>query len=205
LVRLQPVPIIINNLNINSILLNLLVFKNWDEQSIVFVYKKYYINHIYIFFYKNFRNILIFFKYSLNNYFLSLIDLTVTDITRTNQYNSFYFIKNNLQLFFDKILMINVINYKNNLRIIFNCFLNKNFLFFSIENLFFNSNWIEREIIEFFNINILSKKDTRNLLLDYNFIGNPLLKNFPTEGYQEIYFNFDTYNLDYINVEFTIL
>jgi NADH dehydrogenase (ubiquinone) Fe-S protein 3 len=64
---------------------------------------------------------------------------------------------------------------------------------------------VERELIEFFNINIINKKDTRNLLLDYNFLGNPLLKIFPTEGFQELYFNFETYNLEYINVEFTQL
>jgi hypothetical protein len=34
---------------------------------------------------------------------------------------------------------------------------------------------------------------------------NPLLKNFPTEGYQELYFNFNTYTLDYINSDFVEL
>lgn len=205
LVRLQPVPIIFPQINLNAVILSLLFFKNWDNQSIIFIYKKYYVNHVYIYFYKNYRNILIFFKYSLNNYFLSLIDMTMIDITCTNQYNLFYFLKNNVQINFTKLMVLNLINYKSNLRLMFNVFLNSNFTFYTLENFFFNSYWIERELIEFFNINIVNKKDTRNLLLDYNFLGNPLLKIFPTEGFQELYFNFETYNLDYVNTEFNQL
>ena len=76
---------------------------------------------------------------------------------------------------------------------------------FTLENFFLNSNWVERELIEFFGTEFVFKKDTRNLLLDYTFSGNPLLKTFPTEGYEELYFNFNTYSLSYISSEFVEL
>lgn len=60
----------------------------------------------------------------------------------------------------------------------------------TISNLFKSSLWLERELSEMFNINFLNKKDSRNLLLDYSYIGNPLLKSFPTIGYLELFYSF---------------
>ena len=51
-----------------------------------------------------------------------------------------------------------------------------------------------------FNINFLNKIDSRNLLLDYSYIGIPLLKNFPMTGRIEIYFNFIKNWTSYINI-----
>jgi len=41
-----------------------------------------------------------------------------------------------------------------------------------------------------FGINFFLKKDLRKLLVDYSSFDNPLLKNFPTEGYFDIFYNF---------------
>jgi NADH-quinone oxidoreductase subunit C len=60
----------------------------------------------------------------------------------------------------------------------------------SISNLFNNAFWTERELAEMFNINFLNKLDNRNLLLDYSYIGYPLLKVFPITGNVELYYNF---------------
>lgn len=72
----------------------------------------------------------------------------------------------------------------------------------SIENLYKNANWLERETSEMFGINYIFKKDQRILLLDYSKSENPLLKDFPTEGYMDIYYNFFENQLNYIQHEF---
>lgn len=59
----------------------------------------------------------------------------------------------------------------------------------SIENYFSNSNWLEREISEMYGIFFINKKDSRNLLLDYSILSNPMLKSFPSTGYKEVYYN----------------
>lgn len=56
----------------------------------------------------------------------------------------------------------------------------------SIENIFGNSRWLEREAKEFFNINYKNKSDNRSLYLWSGFLGNPLKKNYPTIGFFEI-------------------
>jgi NADH:ubiquinone oxidoreductase subunit C len=50
--------------------------------------------------------------------------------------------------------------------------------------------WLERELSEMFNVKYLNKNDTRRLLLDYTKKENPLLKDFPTEGYNDVYYCF---------------
>ena len=59
----------------------------------------------------------------------------------------------------------------------------------SIENYFSNSNWLEREISEMYGIFFNNKKDSRNLLLDYSILFNPMLKSFPSTGYKEVFYN----------------
>lgn len=69
----------------------------------------------------------------------------------------------------------------------------------SIENNFPNANWLEREVSELFAINFIFKKDNRNLLLDYTQNEHPMLKDFPCEGYKDLYYNFIEENLTYID------
>lgn len=157
--------------------------------------------------------------YGINNYllhvyknsygagFASLIDIVGMDLSKLTNYacvfNSQYI--TGLPVTFNRLVNYNVMDYKNNSRLIFSVFLNKTDIVNSLESVFYNSNWLERELVEFLNINVYSRSDTRNLLLDYNFSGNPLLKNYPTEGHQEIFFNHLTYNLEYLNAEFVEL
>ena len=77
--------------------------------------------------------------------------------------------------------------------------------FQSIEKLYKNANWLEREINEMFGVNYAFKSDQRLLLLDYSKNETPMVKDFPVEGYTDIYYNFFEHQLTYINNEFVEL
>lgn len=59
----------------------------------------------------------------------------------------------------------------------------------SIDGLFKNANWVEREVSEMFGVNYVFKGDIRKLLLDYSKNENPMLKDFPCEGYSDVFYN----------------
>ena len=75
----------------------------------------------------------------------------------------------------------------------------------SIEFLYKNANWLERENSEMFGINYNFKNDQRIVLLDYSRNETPMVKDFPTEGYNDIFFNFFENQLTYLNHEFVEL
>jgi NADH:ubiquinone oxidoreductase subunit C len=60
----------------------------------------------------------------------------------------------------------------------------------TIEKLYKNANWIERETSEMYGVNFKHKKDVRKLLTDYTNFENPLLKSYPTEGFFDVFYNF---------------
>lgn len=72
----------------------------------------------------------------------------------------------------------------------------------SIDTIYKNANWLERETSEMFSIYFYNKKDNRSLLLDYSRNEFPMLKDFPCEGYYEIYYDFFENRLSYIKNEF---
>lgn len=47
---------------------------------------------------------------------------------------------------------------------------------------------LEREIFEMFGILFTEHQDLRKLLLDYSYVGNPLRKDYPVTGYNQISF-----------------
>jgi len=59
----------------------------------------------------------------------------------------------------------------------------------SIETLFLNTIWLEREYSELNGIFIINKNDNRNLLLQYNDSTNPLIKSSPVVGIFELFYN----------------
>lgn len=59
----------------------------------------------------------------------------------------------------------------------------------SIDNLYPNAGWLERELGEMYGINFLKKNDNRKLLLDYTKTEAPFLKDFPVEGYTDAFYN----------------
>lgn len=59
----------------------------------------------------------------------------------------------------------------------------------SITENFLNANWLEREVSELHGIFFINKKDLRNLLLQYGDNSAPMLKNFPSIGLREIFYD----------------
>jgi NADH:ubiquinone oxidoreductase subunit C len=60
----------------------------------------------------------------------------------------------------------------------------------SVDKLYKSASWLEREAGEMFNISYSLKTDSRRLLLDYSKQENPLLKDYPVEGFNDVYYNF---------------
>ena len=50
--------------------------------------------------------------------------------------------------------------------------------------------WPEREVSEMIGLSFLSKWDNRRLMTDYSFEGSPILKSFPTIGFEELEYDF---------------
>jgi len=59
----------------------------------------------------------------------------------------------------------------------------------SIESLYDNANWLEREIWDLFGIYFKNNLDLRRILTDYGFSFFPLRKNFPLVGFFDIFYN----------------
>lgn len=59
----------------------------------------------------------------------------------------------------------------------------------SLESLFFNFWWSEREASEMTGLIFFNKLDQRNLMLEYFNTFNPLDQSFPSYGYFEIFYN----------------
>ena len=59
----------------------------------------------------------------------------------------------------------------------------------SLDNLFFNCWWLEREVSEMLGYRFYYKKDSRNLLLEYTNVFKPMLKFFPVIGFFELFFS----------------
>lgn len=72
----------------------------------------------------------------------------------------------------------------------------------SIDSIYKNASWLEREVGEMYGIKYNNKKDNRSLLLDYSRNEFPMLKDFPCEGYYEIYYDFFENKVQYIKNEF---
>lgn len=64
-----------------------------------------------------------------------------------------------------------------------------NILLTSLENIFFNFWWLEREVSEMTGFIFKNKIDSRNLLLEYFTFFFPLNPSFPSFGFFELYFN----------------
>lgn len=75
----------------------------------------------------------------------------------------------------------------------------------SVDRVFKNCNWLERESSEMYGINFLFKTDTRKLLLDYSKIEHPLLKDFPSEGIKDVFYDILDNQVIYLNNETTEL
>lgn len=130
--------------------------------------------------------------------FSSLIEMSTID---TLKYS--YILPNNIGKTTNNRLLTyySYYSYFNKIRVTLMYFNNFNSSNSSIEKLFKNANWLEREASEMYGLNFFFKKDTRTLLLDYSKNEHPMLKEYPSEGYGELYYDFFDTQLHYLESE----
>ena len=155
-------------------------------------------NHFVCFIDKNwYYGINVFLK---NEIFYNLSTLSEMSIIDTLKYNN---ITPQINLFNKKnrFLLFNVY-YTYFAKIRLTLMVSTNSQIQSIDSIYKNSNWLEREASEMFGLNFSNKKDSRPLLLDYSRNEFPMLKDFPCEGYQDIFYNFFENKLTFVEHEF---
>jgi len=155
-----------------------------------------------------YKNISFFLLYSenifKNNIILFIPDFTIFYIILFFKYS--YFFKNfmllDLGLYeIPNLLYKNSITYKNiiwylfknisdTFVFIFSLVINHNI--YTIELLYRNARWLEKEASDFFNIFFKNKKDRRNLFSIPLFYEAPFRKKYPTMGFYEIFICFFT-------------
>lgn len=165
-------------------------------------YKNFYIYSLY---FTNYKLQVVFLKFiQSNNLFLYI------------QQSQFILLNkiNTLDLHFNNISCIDISNFLKTPLVSFYAYNNyinycqyvmflKNLTkLYSISNFFQNSVFLERENMEMFNYCFVGSVDTRNLLLDYTFLDNPMLKYFNVEGFKEVYLNVFTNNLQLTSINY---
>ena len=74
---------------------------------------------------------------------------------------------------------------------------------YSLTHFYSSSNWLEREVWDFFGIFFYKHGDLRRILTDYGFDGFPLRKNFPVTGFFEVMYDVDIKSVIYTFLETT--
>jgi len=161
-----------------------------------------------------YKNIFFFFLYSENLFKNSLILFIPSFTILFFKYS--YFFKNFMLLDLGVYEIPSLLNNNNLLykNIIYYVFKNVNDLYIfifsiinkysisSIECLFRNAKWLEKEASDFFNIFFKNKKDRRSLYTIPLFYESPFRKKFPMVGFYEIFICFFTKKIKFKHISF---
>jgi NADH-quinone oxidoreductase subunit C len=82
---------------------------------------------------------------------------------------------------FELVYLLNSLS--KNMRLAVKVRLGEGESFPTVSDIWLGADWFEREIFDMFGIKFLNHPDLRRILLDDDFEGHPLRKDFPTEGY----------------------
>jgi NADH-quinone oxidoreductase subunit C len=122
------------------------------------------------------------------NYFNNLLNFknfSLLKFVTLSDYSALHYPGNLNEFEVNYLLLSYSLNFKCFLRI----FTKKDDLILSINEIYSNSNWLEREIWDLFGIKFIYHTDLRRILTDYGFVGHPLLKYFPLTGFTELRFD----------------
>jgi NADH dehydrogenase (ubiquinone) Fe-S protein 3 len=114
--------------------------------------------------------LLTFLKHHTNGQFDMLVDVTAVDFPEREKR-------------FEVVYML--LSVKYNTRIIVKLSVDEVTPVPSVESIFPNAGWYERETWDMFGIFFQENQDLRRILTDYGFEGYPLRKDFPLSGYVE--------------------
>jgi NADH:ubiquinone oxidoreductase subunit C len=137
--------------------------------------------------------------FSLNVFFKNEVFLTNSTLLENSAIDNKikYNYLNNTHLTFNNNILIFYIYYFFTVKskIVFFTSYNKDNLhkITSVDKFYKSASWLERETGEMFKVSYKLKTDTRRLLLDYSRQENPLLKDYPTEGFNDTFYNFFEY------------
>lgn len=165
-----------------------------NQQTLQLILKSFFKTNNYSFIKSNKNNLYMYINYK-KIYILCLhlrlsqflYTTQLIDVFAYNLINSRVSAGNNIRTQTENALIINFNNFKENINLVLLSITKESVQ--SVEDLFLNATWLEREYSEMNGITIYNKTDTRNLLLQYNDTTSPLLKATSSLGFFELYYN----------------
>jgi NADH dehydrogenase (ubiquinone) Fe-S protein 3 len=129
-----------------------------------------------------------FLKNHTSTQFKTIVDITAVDYpSRTNR--------------FDVVYHLLSIRYNSRIRV--KTYASEVSAVPSITSLYEGANWYERETYDMYGIFFDGHPDLRRILTDYGFTGHPLRKDFPTTGYDEVFWDEEKKRVVYKPLELT--
>lgn len=160
-------------------------------------YKLLILKLSYVFYYKIFTRVVYYILQRFYNIYFFLSKSQILLFSTILKYNSlfqFNFLIEGTSIdflekkkrFFLKYFLLSIFF---NLRAVITLKLNEFSFIFSLKQIFYSAEPIEREVWDMFGIYFFGNWNLKRILTDYGFIGKPLRKDFPIVGYVELVFD----------------